>query len=200
MTTGIYVAVEGITDEIVIRRLLEFVDLKCGLVRGKNGKASLLKDLDKFNQAAQYTNWLIALDLDHDADCAPNYTQTLIPNPSSGLLLRIAVREIEAWLLSDRESIAAFLGIAVANIPINPDLEDDPKLTLINLARRSRKTKLREDIVPRPNSGASVGIGYPNRIQEFVTISKNRWRPDVASANSDSLNRAIRALKNWKTI
>jgi len=193
--SNIYVAVEGFTDEIVVRRILKYVNLRCDLVRGKNGKSSLLKQLDKFNQAAQYNNWLIVLDLDQDAECAPTYVQTVLPNPSLGMLLRIAVREIEAWLLADRESLAAYLGISRDIIPINPDLENDPKLTLINLARRSRKAQLREDIVPRQNSGARIGVGYPSRIQEFVEFSKNQWRPEIAETNSDSLRRTIKALQ-----
>jgi hypothetical protein len=197
---SVNLVVEGFTDEIVIRRIVEYANLRCGTVKRMGGKQPLLTELPKFNQAAQFMDWLVVLDLDHDADCAPTYIQTLLPNPSRGIVLRIAVREIEAWLLADRESLSAFLGISVANIPINPDIEDDPKLTLINLARRSRKTRLREDIVPRPNSGASVGAGYPTRIQEFVEYAKNRWRPEVAQANSDSLRRAIAALKNWQLI
>lgn len=196
----INVAVEGFTDEIVVRRILEFVGLQCGLVRGKNGKANLLKQLGKYNQAAQYAKWLVVIDLDNDADCAPNYVRQKLPNPSAGMLLRIAVREIEAWLLADKEQLALFLGISIKNIPEVPDLEANPKATFINLARRSRKTKLRDDIVPRQNSGASVGIGYPSRVQEFVEQSTSRWRPEIAQEHSDSLKRTIIALHHWKIL
>lgn len=116
------------------------------------------------------------------------------------MLLRIPVRAIEAWLLADRERLAAFLGISVAIVSLNPELEADPKATLINLARRCRQTALREDIVPRPGSGAPVGPVYTGRIQQFVTGSKHRWRPEVAAEHSDSLRRCIDSLRNWKLI
>jgi hypothetical protein len=116
------------------------------------------------------------------------------------MLLRIPVRAIEAWLMGDRERLAGFLNISVDLIPLNPDIETNPKTTLINLARRCRKTALREDIVPRAGSGAPVGPGYTGRIQEFVLQSKHRWRPEVAAESSDSLKRCIKALQNWKLI
>lgn len=196
----VHIAVEGLTDQYVIRRILEFVGLTSGLVRGLQGKATLLRDLPKYNQAAQRANWFIALDLDQAADCAPTYLQNILPEPSDGLMLRIPVRAIEAWLLADRERIAEFFGIAVENVPLNPDAELNPKITLVSLARRSRKTALREDIVPRPDSGISVGPGYVSRILEFVEESPKGWRPEIALENSDSLRRCIVALQNWKLI
>jgi len=143
--------------------------------------------------------WVVVLDLDQEP-CAVTYVKSLLPERAAGMILRIAVREIEAWLLADRERIAAFLHVAVANVPLNPDLEPDPKATLINLARRCRKKALRDDIVPRLNSGLKIGPGYAGRISEFVTKEEYRWRPEVAAEHSDSLKRCIRALKNWKVI
>lgn len=200
MNSLVHIAVEGLTDEYVVRRVLQFVSLNCGYVRGREGKPRLIANLQKYNQAARFANWLVLLDLDQDADCAPTYVQSLLPKRSEGILLRIPMRAIEAWLLADRERIADFLGIAIENVPLNPDAEANPKATLVNLARRRRKTTLRDDIVPRPNSGASVGPGYASRILEFVEQSENRWRPDVAMENSDSLRRCIAALQNWKLI
>jgi hypothetical protein len=196
----INIAVEGVTDETVVTRILQHIGLTPGLVRGRRGKADLLKLLPNYNQAASFANWLVVIDLDQDADCAPIYQQTILPNPSRGMMLRVAVREIEAWLLADREHLAAFLGIAVENVPANPDAEIDPKNTLISLARRCRKTALREDIVPREGSGAKVGPGYVSRILEFILQSEHRWRPEVAAEHSDSLRRCIEALQNWDTI
>ena len=200
MNAVVHIAVEGLTDEYIIRRILQFVGLTCGYVRGREGKPSLFKDLLKYNQAARFANWLVVLDLDEDAECAPTYVQHILPEPSEGMLLRIPVRAIEAWILADRERIAEFLGIAVQNISLNPDTEINPKVTLINLARRCNKTALKEDIVPPLNSGAKVGPGYTSRIQEFVEQSQHRWRPEIAMENSDSLRRCILALQNWKMI
>ncbi len=192
------VLVEGITDEIVVRRILAHVELTCGVVYGKSGKSDLLKRLPNYNQAARFTPWLVVVDLDQDAECAPPFAQNVLPNPTDGMHLRVAVHAIEAWLLADAERLSAFLGIRAALIPSNPDIEPDPKSTLINLARRSRRRAIREDIVPRDGSGGRVGPGYTGRLIEFVTATKHLWRPDVAVQHSDSLRRCTDALQALK--
>ncbi|MBZ0298265.1 MAG: DUF4276 family protein [Anaerolineae bacterium] len=197
----INLAVEGPTDEIVLRHILQYVDIgkKSILIRARKGKAHLLKNLDGFNNAAQYGHrWLVVVDLDQDADCAPTFMKTILSSPAEGMLLRIPVRAIESWLLADRDQFAQFLGIAAANIPLDPELEDHPKRTVINLvSQKCRKTRLREDMLPVPNSGRAVGPGYSSQMERFVT---NYWRPEIAAENSDSLRRCIAALQNWKLI
>ncbi len=54
-TSRVNVLVEDITDEAVVRRLLEHTGLHCGHVYGKNGKGTLLKLLPNYNQAARFT-------------------------------------------------------------------------------------------------------------------------------------------------
>jgi len=191
------VLVEGITDEVVVRRLLAYVGLPCGIVYGKQGKSYVLRQLMAYNRAAQFAPWLVVVDLDQDAECAPAFVRETLPSPSQGMQLRIAVRAIESWLLADRERIAAYLGIPIVRIPANPDVEPDPKEVLIDLARQSRRRALREDIVPRAESGARVGPGYVGRIIEFLTGSAQPWRPEVAAQHSDSLRRCVEALHQW---
>lgn len=55
------------------------------------------------------------------------------------MCFRIAVREVEAWLLADAEQAAGFLAVPLARIPAEPETLPDPKATLIALAGRSRK-------------------------------------------------------------
>lgn len=196
----IKLAVEGLTDEVVIRRVLRHTNLTSDPALGFKGKHHLLQRLASYNQAAKFANWLVIIDLDQDSNCAPSYIKTILPEPSEGMLLRIPVRAIEAWLLADQERLAGFLGISSVHIPVNPDQESNPKVTLLNLVRRSPKKSLREDMLPRPNSSSQIGPGYAGRIQEFVEVSKHHWRPDIAAQNSDSLRRCILALSNWKMI
>ncbi len=196
--SSINVAVEGDTDEAVVRRILEHVGLACGPVYGKEGKASLLRRLPNYNQAARFAPWLVVIDLDQDADCAPLFVQDRLANPATDMFFRVAVRAIESWLMADTKQLAAFLGIPAVRIPLNPDAESDPKATLVNLARQSRKRIIREDIVPRKKSGSRVGIGYTSRIIEFLTTTEHRWRPEVAMQRSPSLQRCIAALHSWK--
>jgi hypothetical protein len=191
-------AVEGYTDEIVARKILAHVGLACNRVLGRDGKDDLLAKLGGYNNAAAFSNWFILLDLD-DNDCPVTYFQEILPSPSANLILRIAVREIESWLMADREHLAKFLNIAMDNVPKQPDDEANPKETLLNLVKRCRKKALREDMLPTPSSGRRVGIGYANRISEFVTQYEFAWRPDVAAETSDSLHRCIKALEKLKS-
>ena len=187
--------VEGQTDLTVVTKLLQSLNVHEIETYVKGGKVELLKGLDGYNRAARFAPWLVVLDLDQE-ECAPGYLREILRSPSTGMMLRIPVREIEAWLLADREKMARFLGIPVANIPANPDAEGNPKLFLIDLVRRKcRGKQLRQDWLPDPKSGQPVGPGYPRRISEFV---QKHWRPEVAAERSDSLARCIRALENLK--
>jgi len=84
------------------------------------------------------------------------------------MCLRLAVHAAESWLLADSARLAAFLGVSAARLPGDPDRLPDPKGTIVDLARHSRKPDVREDMVPRLGSSARVGPGYASRIMEFA--------------------------------
>lgn len=181
-----FAAVEGPIDEAVLRRVVEHIGATLGSVYGKNGKATLLKQLPSYNQAARFLPWIVLVDLDHDAECAPPAQAQWLPTPASQMCFRIAVREVESWLLADRESLASFLAVASSRIPTNPENLDDPKTTLVNLARKSRRRDIRLGMVPRQGSGRSEGPAYASHVIEYAQGS---WRPDVAIQHADSLQR-----------
>jgi hypothetical protein len=104
------------------------------------------------------------------------------------------VRAVEAWLLADRERLAHFLGIQLSHVPTNPEAVDDPKRTVIELAERSRRRGIREDMVPRPGSGRTQGPAYTSRMIEFAMDERAGWRPDVAGSSSASLCRCLRSI------
>jgi hypothetical protein len=190
----IHGAVEGVIDEAVLRRLTKEIGAMAGPVYGKNGKPFLLQRLRAYNQAAQFSPWIILIDLDDDDDCAPPFRRSCLPNPAPYLCFRIAVREIESWLLADRERLAKFLSVAVSRIPLDPEKLDSPKSTMVEIARHSRRRDVREDMVPRPGSGRKVGPAYTAQLIDFARDSKRGWRPDVAAKASDSLNRCVRCM------
>ena len=65
-------AVEGDLDEAVLRRLVkEQENAVLKTPYGKSGKSHLRKRLASYNQAARFSPWIVLMDLDHDADCAP---------------------------------------------------------------------------------------------------------------------------------
>jgi hypothetical protein len=100
----------------------------------------------------------------------------------------VAVREVEAWLLADRDQIARFLSVAVSRIPRSPDDLADPKRAVVDAARRSRARAIRDDIIPAARSGRAVGPAYTARMTEFVMTE---WRPEIAAGSSDSLARCL---------
>ncbi len=187
-------AVEGDLDEVLLRRIAEHAGCCLGKVHGRNGKQKLLQQLMGYNNAANHGPWIVLVDLDQDCDCAPDCLQQWLPMPSRFMCIRVAVRTIESWLLADRERIARWLGVALVNIPEDPDSLDDPKQELVNLARRSRR-KIRGDLVPREGSGRSVGPLYNASLMEFIQDQNAGWRPDCAVHRSDSLARCINHLQ-----
>lgn len=188
-------AVEGSVDEAVVQRLILEAGGNPGPVYGKNGKTSLRNKINGYNNAARHQPWIVLVDLNHDANCAPDLCRDWLPAQSQKLCFRVAVREVEAWLLADREHVAKFLSVPVSRIPVNPELEPDPKQLMVNLAAGSRRRDIRLDMVPRPGSGRAVGPAYPSRLIEFVNVSKTPWRPKVAVARSDSLRRCLECLR-----
>lgn len=184
-------SVEGTTDEAVLRRAVQHLGATLGPVYGKAGKASLLKQLHSYNQAAQFWPWIVLVDLDHDAGCAPPARAQWLPNPAPHMCFRIAVREVESWLLADRETLAHYLGVPLSRIPTHPEDLDDPKATLVNLARSSRRRDIRMDMAPRPESGRQVGPAYASHLIEYA---QNLWQPGVAAQHADSLQRFLRRL------
>lgn len=191
MIEPITLAVEGVTDEAVVRRLLADAGLQTGPVYRRSGKHSLDPQLAGYNSAARFSRWLVLRDLDDDAPCAPALTARLLPRPTSLMRLQIAVHAVEAWLMGDPESLGAFLGVGRGKVPPRPEVVVDPKKALIDLARHSRRRAVREEIPPPLGSRARVGPGYAAALIEYATAE---WRPAVAAVNCESLARLRRYL------
>lgn len=188
-------AVEGLVDEAVLKRLIVQVGAQPGPIYGKTGKAQLLRRLEGFNRAARFGHWVVLVDLDHDAECAPPFRTAHLAQPAPNMCFRIAVREVEAWLLADREHLARFLAVPQRAVPHDPEAIASPKDAMAQLAQRSRRRDIREDIAPRPRSGRRVGPAYSSRLIQFVTDPARGWRPEFAAQNSGSLERCMRCLK-----
>ena len=187
-------AVEGLTDEALLQRLCSFLGTTAGQVYGKCGKSYILSRLGGYNYSARFRHWVVLLDLDNDGACAPDVLPLWLPDPSRLMRLRVVVRELESWLLADPERIGRFLSVPAAEIPANPDAIQDPKRMMVELAKKSRRRAIREDMVPHAGSGQPVGPAYTSRMIEFIQNTNGGWRPDVAAANSDSLRRCVSAI------
>jgi hypothetical protein len=197
MAEGIVIsgAVEGPVDEAVLRRLLRDSGATPGAIYGKRGKDRLVQQVSAYNHAARFAPWVVLMDLDRDADCGAGLKNRLLPDPSPTLCLRIAVRTVEAWLLADRERFSDFFAISLSKVPPNPESLPDPKRTIVELARTSRRKEIRSDLVPRPESGRPVGPLYTSRMIEYIESTQNGWRPAVAAEEAESLRRCLRCLQ-----
>ncbi len=189
-------AVEGLIDREVLQKLILQLKAEPGDLYDYGGKIRLLSKINGHNYAAEYSPWAILIDLDTDAPCAPSFVATHLPNPASFMCFRVAVHEIESWLMADAEHLAKFLKISVGKIPTHPDGIPDPKRIMVDLAQHSNSRDIREDMVPKPKSGRKTGPAYVSRLIEFLNHPKYGWRPDIAAKNSDSLARCIHCLEN----
>ena len=189
----ITLAVEDRLSEAVAKRLLADYapDMPVTGTEGLNGFGQLKAKLPSFNMIARYREpVLIITDLDNPASCPvaliQEWRQNLVFEP--GLLFRVAVMEIEAWLIADRSRLAQWLGIEDRLVPRNPEHITQPKESLVALARRSPKRALREAIVPRRNGTRTTGPGYNDHVSDFAT---RHWNPEMARRSAPSLERAI---------
>lgn len=147
-----------------------------------------------FNEASKGMPYLILTDLDQ-RKCAPSMIREWLPvSRNHNLIFRIAVKEVESWVLADREGFAGFLGIAQNKVPENPDELDDPKAHLIQLAKSSRKRAMREDLVPKAGSTARQGPAYNERLAMFV---REYWNPEAARIASPSLEKTLKSLEEF---
>jgi len=187
--------VEGQLEVPAVRKLLQSLAMDPGdgfEIINKYGRDKFWEDIPKYNKAAARLGPIFALaDLEQLA-CAAELCSRHVPHRHPNLLLRIAVRMLESWILADSRHLANFLGVSPALLPTQPDLDPHPKLTLVNLARRSTKHRIRADLVPEPGGAGVVGKLYTPRMTEFLD---KHWDPIAAQENSDSLRRTIHSLR-----
>ncbi|WP_448384543.1 hypothetical protein [Desulfosoma sp.] len=189
----ISVAVEGFVDEAVVRKVIAHAGAHLGPVYGRNGKPDLRKKIHGYNQAAMHAPWIVLVDLDREAPCAPPLRQSWLPELAPYLCFRVAVRQVEAWLMADAQTLAAYLRVAPQRIPSDPETLENAKIAMVNLARQSSRSDIRRDMVPRERSGRVVGPAYTSRMIEYA---ERHWRPKVAAQRADSLRRAIDCIKH----
>lgn len=195
----INLAVEDALSEAVVRKLLGRPKrhFAVGICYSQGGFGYLKRSIRGFNNAARGTPFFVLTDLDQ-AECPPVLINDWLPVPRNhNLQFRVAVREVEAWLLADRESFASYLRIPEEHIPPDVEAVADPKMLLVRLAARSPSRDLRIDLVPPAGSTRKQGPNYNGRLIAYVNQA---WRPSIASLNSTSLSRTIRAIRRFRPI
>lgn len=189
----VIVAVEDALSAAVMCRLIRESGRNFVVSRIVNarGYGQLKSGMTKFRNASHTLPHIVLTDLDR-YPCPPallaDWKATGLP---ARMLLRIAVKEVEAWLLADRAGIADFLGVARSKVPHHPEKVADPKRCLINLARNGRKKRLAMEIVPEAGSPTAIGPLYNQRLSEFVDST---WCVEDARSLSPSLDRTLSRL------
>lgn len=158
------------------------------------GFGKIKKNILAYNNAASIIPFFVITDLDRH-ECAPSLKKEWLGSvvPHKGFIFRVAVTEIESWVMSDDVNFSKFLGISTDLINKTPDCLEDPKQALINLARKSRNRELREGLLPADES-ACEGPAYNLFLCKFV---ESGWNVQNACAHSPSLKRALSALEKY---
>jgi hypothetical protein len=186
------IATEDELSELTLLRLLTSINrFAVGRAYRRGGFGYLRRTVEGWNAAARGIPFIVLTDLDAGT-CAPRMIAEWLSAPKHpNLIFRVAVREVEAWLLADSHGLSEFFGIKKAVIPSQPEVLPNPKAALVDLARRSRYRKIRNGIVPRTGSTAQQGPDYNGCLAVFV---KEQWNINAARANSPSLASAIDSL------
>jgi hypothetical protein len=193
----INIAVEDLLSEAVAKRLLDDSgrSFSIGVVYNRGGNGYLRKTIQGWNNAAKSIPFFLLTDLDAVA-CPSALMSSWLPNTKHhNLIFRVAVKEVESWILADRANFSSFLGLSKSRLPQQPDELPDPKATLIRLASNSPRSLIRSRIVPRSKSTAKQGRDYNGCLCEFVATI---WKPNEAELNSLSLRRCRQRLTEFQ--
>lgn len=197
MDIPITFAVEDELSDAVARKVVAGFGGKyhAGTTYRRGGFGYLKRTVGGFNNASKGAPWFVLTDLD-DSPCPSEKIDEWLPNGRNhNLLLRVAVREVEAWLLADHRACSALLGIPADLIPVETEALSDPKETLLRLAQRSPHRSLRASLLPSPGSTARVGPAYNSELVRFVYQA---WAPERAASRSNSLKRTINRLRTFR--
>ena len=183
---------DALSEAVMLRILTEFPSIIVGACLRRGGNGYLRSNMSKFCEAARKMPLLVLTDLDTFSCPQALRAQWLSRlHPPPGLLLRVAVREIEAWVLADHDAIMSLMGKVVkSRLPDQPDAAPDPKQSLLTLARRAPRD-VRIDRIAERGAIARQGVGYNARLCALI---RETWNPHRAAERSPSLHRAIRRI------
>jgi hypothetical protein len=158
---------------------------------GRRGNGYLHEKRGDLIRLSYHYPVIVVTDLDDEA-CAGSLISKWLGNRKTPkqFLLRVAVREIESWLLADDTAMRALLGRHSDRLPVQCDTLPDPKQTLLQLAW-SAGGSVRRDLCASPGSAARQGLGYNRHLCDLV---QECWEPARARHRSESLNRACLRL------
>lgn len=183
-------ATEDALSEAVSERILaNHPTVLVGSRVRRGGNGYLRSRMSAWREIARHAPVLVLTDLDK-FPCPPALLADWLGSLAcpAGLILRVAVREVEAWLLADHEAMVALIGRRIAGrLPEEPDALIDPKAFLLDLAARAPRD-VRLDLRADSGSTAKQGLGYNTRLVDLV---RTVWTPSRAATRSPSLQRTL---------
>ena len=190
----LYLAVEDELSEFVLRRIIaKRPALQVAAVFSRGGSGYLRKRASGFNQAARHRPFLLLTDLDKGV-CAPDLIREWLAGKQRHprFLLRVAVPEVESWLLADGDGLRRFLGLRRAKDIAQPEQLADAKAELLLWAEKAATRDIREALVWRDKDGQRhPGPDYNGTLVRFV---QNHWNVQAAARRCGSLAGLIRAV------
>ena len=188
--------VEDAPSEAVLRRLVGLAGNKLNVteVFRAGGFGQIKSRIANFRNACHVVPHIVMTDLDA-YPCPPDLLKDWkVGELPDRMLMRVAVREVESWLLADRDGIAKLIQVPAVKIPAYPDELPDPKQVLLNLARKSKSRRFASEFVPANGSKAKHGPLYN---QHLTAFADKLWDSRHAELASPSHKRAIHRVKEF---
>ncbi len=184
----IAVATEDELSEAIALRLISELKRPHHLTHTlrRNGFGYLQSKMDSWCQMAEHQIMLVLTDLDR-SNCLVEFRDQWLtgrPLPTS-LIFRIAVREVESWVLADHQALRELVG-KKGVLPTQPDTLPDPKHALLGLGKTAPKS-VRYDLIRTIDGQLRQGVGYNARLTRWINTA---WSPERAAERSPSLARA----------
>jgi hypothetical protein len=189
---SIVLATEDVLSEQAGLRIAAEAGLLVGQQLRRNGSGYLKSRIPNFCKIASFQPVVVIADLDQ-VRCP---SQLLVDwlgrrERPDDLVIRVAVREIESWLMADHQAMRRLLGRRAGKLPREPEALLDPKGTLLNLARHAPRD-VREDLLPPEGAIASQGLGFNPRRGNLI---RTDWSPARAAERSPSLRKTRERLR-----
>lgn len=187
--TSIVLIVEDQPSGLVAAKILKTVAPECQIVNQIRWSKDMIRTrIRAINRSARGCPFFVLTDQDTLDRCPPRAIAEVEEPIHANLLCRFATMEVESWILADRARAARFLQVPEHRIPLDTDRLPQPKEFLVSLARKSRSSSVRRDLVPRPRSTSRVGPDYNGRLRDFVIA---QWDVRTACEHSPSLRRTV---------
>ncbi len=201
----VYIVGEDAVTNAVIKKILAHCSVDFEVISPLPARGGEIKSkIPAFNKLSEANPVILLMDLDNNG-CAPQLLGQLAKEKNDNFIFNIAVDEVEAWLMADRDGFASYFKIKVEDMPSAHQTKQGGRkaLTEMNfpykssmyltheLIKKSKDSEYLQQLTPKKN--AAKGPEYNSCIVPFV---ENAWNIENARRNSDSLNRMVLRIKN----